>query len=1021
MRRTVGFLLNDTVTDEYMGALFRGALDAARAREVDLVCFAGAHPEDPGRLPQNLTLLSQIRPGNVDGLITVNLVDRRVVDHIPAFSTVPTVSIQPSTVPSVLADNYAGMRAALEHLARVHGRTRIAFVRGTAGDAAADERFRAYEDVVAASGRPFEPALVYEGRFRTEDGRAAVEAWSGVSFDGVAAANDGMAFGVLDALEARGRAVPRDVSVVGFDAVAGSGSSRPPLTTVRQPLEAMAARALDMVLAMLRGEAVRGREVLPASLVLRRSCGCHSAAVVAAGRRARPWAALSPGRDGRTRRAMEDAVAAGAGALPPGWAAQLLGAWRSGAAAFLPALESLLAALERTGVDAAAAHGVLSALREAGAGLRAGSARAALHQGRVLIDETGRRQLLARAARQEAGRAALRRITRELGTTFDVDGIADLLGREAVTLGLSSVFLALYEGETHPVARSRLVLASVDGQRRSLPPRGLALPTADLLPRDLRPQGGRQALMVLPVVFNLARNDQIGYAVFSVGPEADGLALETLAERLGGALRGALLFAQRAADQHQLEVENTVRQKAEVEARRERDLLSALMDQIPDPIYFKDLEGRFTRVNAAKARALQLPGPREAIGRAEADFVSPEAAHALRDEERAVLADGRAIVGKVEHDVRSGRYALVTKAPIRSPSGDVQGLVVVAQDVTASKVAEARLNRDLAAFQDFVSAVAQGDLTRRGLEGDGVIGSIAAAVNAMTERFSAILSDVQQAALAVSSSSTEILAAANEIASGAQFGARQVHEASSVAEGMAASMERVLGHAEASASRAREVLRHVGTGDDAVVAAHQGMARIDAAVLGMADKMKALEHRSREVFAIIDLMDEIAAQSKLLSLNAAIEAAHAGEAGRGFGVVADEVRRLADGSSSATRDVAERVEGIVSDTREVAEALAHAMREVASGLTLSADARKSLSEIPPLVEDSVRLALDIAAASREQAFTTRTVAQSMQSISTIVLESSTGSAETSRAVQDLVQLSDQLAAAISRFKIDAGG
>ena len=472
------------------------------------------------------------------------------------------------------------------------------------------------------------------------------------------------------------------------------------------------------------------------------------------------------------------------------------------------------------------------------------------------------------------------------------------------------------------------------------------------------------------------------------------------------------------ANQEALTRENAERRRAEEEAGWERDLLRALMDNIPDLIVFKDAESRFVRVNAAHAKALGAASPAAVVGRSDADFFPAEFARATLADERELIRTGRAILDKVERDARRGRWYLATKVPIRGAGGAVTGLVGISKDITERKQVEENLTAELAAFREVVSSAARGDLTRRATESDETVGQVARLVNEMLTGFSSILTEVRATALSVSSSSSEILSASSEIAKGAQYGNEQLQSTSSAVEEMAASMTQVSRNADASAEKARQVLEHVRQGDRSVEAAFQGMTRIDAAVSQTADKMKLLEQRTNEVFEIIGLIEEIASRSTLLSLNAAIEAAHAGDAGRGFSVVAEEVRKLADRSGEATKNVAAIVKAIVEEVKDVLDAMQAAMREVKQGRTLSEQARGSLREVSPLVQDSVNLAAQISTASREQAQATTTVADAMQTISNISLESSAGANETSKAVHDLVRLSERLNEAISRFKID---
>ena len=483
------------------------------------------------------------------------------------------------------------------------------------------------------------------------------------------------------------------------------------------------------------------------------------------------------------------------------------------------------------------------------------------------------------------------------------------------------------------------------------------------------------------------------------------------AERLGEGNR------QLREQSERLEREVTDRQRAEEEAGRERDLLHALMDNIPDLIFFKDRDARFTRVNGAWAQAFGLKSAQAVAGRTGAEVLPPELAKAAEADERKVLSAGEALLGKVEHEPRRGRFYLTTKVPTRDAQGRVSGLVGIAKDITERKQLEDRMEEDLRTLLAVVSELERGDLRRRTPESDDTLGRIGRSVNSMIEAFSRTLAGVRDAAVAVSASSTEILAAATQIARGAERGREEVHQTSAAVEEMAASMRLVSRDAAASAQAAGQVLNHVREGEQAVGETFDGMVRIDGAVADTARKMKSLDGRSRQVFEIVEVIDEIASQSELLSLNAAIQAAHAGEAGRGFSVVADEIRRLADGSRKATRQVSAIVEGMLAEVEAALDAMKVTTAEVASGRQLSDRAKSSLGQIGRYVSDSATLAQQIATASSEQEAASRSVSEAVQSIAVISTESAGGARETSRAVDHLVELSEQLTAAIDRFRL----
>ena len=465
----------------------------------------------------------------------------------------------------------------------------------------------------------------------------------------------------------------------------------------------------------------------------------------------------------------------------------------------------------------------------------------------------------------------------------------------------------------------------------------------------------------------------------------------------------------------------TEKRLAEDGMARERDLLHALMENIPDLIYFKDASSRFTKINKAHADILGLANPDDAVGKTDSDFFAAEHAKVSYQDEQNIVASGRPMVGKVEWVKRpdgSGIWALATKVPIKNGDGKVVGMVGISKDITERKKAEEALDQSMNDFLAVVNSVSDGDLIPRAREGDDTLGRIAGSINSMLDNFSKMLAQVKGLGISVSSSAVEILSAAEQIAVGSQRQTDNVTNTSASVEEMAASMAQVSGHAEAAAEAARHALEMAERGDRSALDTSEAMSRIQNAVEQTAEKMKALARSSSEISDIIELINDIAAQTNLLSLNAAIEAAHAGEAGLGFSVVADEIRKLAERSAQATKDVNVIIKTIQRNTAEALAAMENGINEVKGGSALADQARQALGDISKVVRESSQMIEEISSASEEQARLTSGVAGAMQVISTITLQTSAGAHQSAQTIQSLAEMAEQLNDTIARFKID---
>jgi len=333
--------------------------------------------------------------------------------------------------------------------------------------------------------------------------------------------------------------------------------------------------------------------------------------------------------------------------------------------------------------------------------------------------------------------------------------------------------------------------------------------------------------------------------------------------------------------------------------------------------------------------------------------------------------------------------------------------------------AQESLQRSVTDFLTIVSQIARGDLTLRGKVTADALGNVVDSVNYMLDNFTRVLERARKGAIDVASSANEILLSSEEMSSGASQQDQEITNTSSAVEELTVSMKQVSNNAEASAEAARRALDAAEQGNRAVRDTLEGMQRIRHSVQATAKKIKTLGDRSLEISEIINVINDITEQTNLLALNAAIEAARAGEAGRGFAVVADEVRKLAEHSRTATKDIAALIKAIQAETNEAVVVMEEGTKEVEVGAKLADQAGKALEAISSVVRQSAELVQEISLASKQQVRGTEGVANAMQIISNITRQTSQGARQTARTVENMVKLSEQLNEALSQFRIAA--
>jgi methyl-accepting chemotaxis protein len=329
------------------------------------------------------------------------------------------------------------------------------------------------------------------------------------------------------------------------------------------------------------------------------------------------------------------------------------------------------------------------------------------------------------------------------------------------------------------------------------------------------------------------------------------------------------------------------------------------------------------------------------------------------------------------------------------------------------------LQESIIKFLDVAMEVSQGDLTKRGEVTSDVLGNVVDAINVMVAEIGAIMADVRGAALQVAAGASQMTDSSARMTEGAQAQAREASRVAESVEGLTQSVRQVADSARASAQAAREALDAAQKGDVAVRDSLQAMQRIRGEVQSISKKIKSLGDRSLEISEIVNTIEDIASQTNLVALNAAIEAAGAGEAGLRFAVVADEVRKLAERSAKATKDIAVLIKNVQADTQDAVVVMEQGTLEVEAGYRMTVQAGDSLKAIAGVSQRSAVLAQDISEATQEQVRGAETVTHAMQSIQTVASQTEQRVLEARRTVAELARLAEELTASLSRFKLAA--
>ncbi|PZU94057.1 MAG: methyl-accepting chemotaxis protein [Pseudanabaena sp.] len=316
-----------------------------------------------------------------------------------------------------------------------------------------------------------------------------------------------------------------------------------------------------------------------------------------------------------------------------------------------------------------------------------------------------------------------------------------------------------------------------------------------------------------------------------------------------------------------------------------------------------------------------------------------------------------------------------------------------------------------------VDPVSRGDLTIRANVTADEVGTIADSYNAIIRNLRKLVMEVQGATQSVTQTATSNEMAVRAVSSEAQKQSESINSALQEIKEMSMSIRGV----ETRAKQAEKGMQVAATvlqeGDDAMNLTVEGILEIRETVAETAKKVKRLGETSQKISRIVNLISNFAAQTNLLALNAAIEAARAGEEGRGFSVVAEEVRDLAEQSATSTAEIEQLVEEIQIQTNEVVTAMESGTEQVVSGTKLVQNARAKLTQIATVSKQVNEIVREIAIAANTQTQSSEHMGQTMQSIAAIAEDTSKQSEDVARSFAELLEVAQNLQVSVSQFKV----
>ena len=348
------------------------------------------------------------------------------------------------------------------------------------------------------------------------------------------------------------------------------------------------------------------------------------------------------------------------------------------------------------------------------------------------------------------------------------------------------------------------------------------------------------------------------------------------------------------------------------------------------------------------------------------------------------------------------------------------GLVNINETKSRARKSEEENGRNQEAIlrlMDELGELAEGNLTINASVTEDITGAVADSINYTVEELRTLVRGINNAAQQMDQAASQAGQVSDSLQQAAQRQTAGIEETSAAVVNLAQSVQQVSGNAAESARVAEQSLAAAEKGQQAVSNAIASMNGLREQIQETSKRIKRLGESSQEIGEIVELISDITEQTNVLALNAAIQAASAGEAGRGFSVVAEEVQRLAERSADATKQIAAIVKTIQSDTHDTVAAMEVSTQGVVEGAKLSDAAGQTLAEIGDVSKKLAGLIADISSATQSQAESTAKVAETMQDIKSISAQTSSGTQQTAESIGGMKQLAQDLKNSVAGFKL----